>query len=71
MTLKRARIAAGYTSTEAARLLQVTQQTLSRIENGHTHRISFVLAVRMAKVYGCPLETLARISVPGEMGVRA
>lgn len=49
----------GYTLEQAALLLRVTPRYLRSIELGHTP-LSYVLAMRMTRVYQCELMDLRR-----------
>lgn len=48
----------GYTQETAAELLDIGLRTLQSYEEGERHP-NFVIAVKMAKFYGCSLDTLA------------
>lgn len=59
-----ARMAAGLKQTTAARLLGVTQSTISQYEND---RVAPTLdtVVRMASVYGCSIDRLCGLEADG------
>lgn len=57
ITLKAARVNAGYTQAKASKLLGVSTSTMSAWENGETMpRIN--MAVKMAKIYNTPIEQI-------------
>lgn len=58
ITLKAARVNAGLTQKEAAQGIGISAVTLSSYEKGHTSPRQTV-RVRMAAVYGVPVELLA------------
>lgn len=52
------RQATGYTQETAAEILDIGLRMLQSYEEGERHP-NFVIAVKMAKLYGCSLDTLA------------
>ena len=55
--IKALRKANGMTQTELARLCDTTQATIARIAS-NTHKLSFIMASRLCKVFHISLEQL-------------
>lgn len=57
ITLKAARVNAGYTIMEASKLVGVGKDTLIKWEK-HPEKISIEFASKLASVYRCPLNVI-------------
>ncbi len=57
--LTEARVAANKTQADVAKVMGCPQSRISKLETGEMRRLPFVDAVKLSRLYGVPLTSLA------------